>query len=120
VNVLANRPKTTTPSEEPELFAAHEANSSDGIISTCYGLIRSFENAISVEQKTNSIPRETFVHALTQIADKAFDLARDARDLTGIQRAQILDILLSVANLLDAANYRLVDRSKKSEDRQTG
>lgn len=103
--------------EESELFERHyEADSTDAVVSTCYRLIRSFERATGPEQKIKSISRETLARSLREIADRAFALAWNRRDLTGIQRAQILDILLTVASLSDAAKYRLQDSVDEKED----
>ena len=99
--------------EEPLPFTGHdEANFIDGVISTCYRLVGSFEQEIRIDQVTRCVPRGT----LGEIADKAFALAWNTRDLTCIQQAQILDILLSVASLLDAANGRLQDAVDQSEE----
>lgn len=77
----------------------HEANSIDRVISTCYKLIRSIEQTTRDEQKLNAISREAIARTLREIADRAFTAGWTAKDLTRIQRAQILDILLSVADL---------------------
>ena len=99
--------------EEPLPFTGHdEANFIDGVISTCYRLVGSFEQEIRIDQVTRCVPRGT----LGEIADKAFALAWNTRDLTCIQQAQILDILLSVASLLDAAKGRLQDAVDQSEE----
>lgn len=99
--------------EEPLPFTGHdEANFIDGVISTCYRLVGSFEQEIRIDQVTRCVPRGT----LGEIADKAFALAWNTRDLTCIQQAQILDILLSVASLLDAAKDRLQDAVDQSEE----
>jgi hypothetical protein len=99
--------------EEPLPFTGHdEANFIDGVISTCYRLVGSFEQEIWIDQVAGCVPRGT----LGEIADKAFALAWNTRDLTCIQQAQILDILLSVASLLDAAKGRLQDAVDQSEE----
>ena len=99
--------------EEPQPFTEHdEASSIDGVISTCYRLVGSFEEEIRIDQVTRCVPRGT----LGEIADKAFALAWNTRDLTCIQQAQILDILLSVASLLDVAKDRLQDAVDQSEE----
>lgn len=99
--------------EEPLPFTGHdEANFIDGVISTCYRLVGSFEQEIRIDQVAGCVPRGT----LGEIADKAFALAWNTRDLTCIQQAQILDILLSVASLLDAAKGRLQDAVDQSEE----
>jgi hypothetical protein len=68
--------------EEPLPFTGHdEANFIDGVISTCYRLVGSFEQEIRIDQVTRCVPRGT----LGEIADKAFALAWNTRDLTCIQ-----------------------------------
>jgi len=110
-------PKRTSATEEPQLFTGHdEADSIDGVISTCYGLIGSFEQEIRTDQGIRCIPRANLARTLGEIADRAFALAWNTRDLTCIQRAQILDILLSVASLLDVAKDRLQDAVDQSEE----
>jgi hypothetical protein len=103
--------------EEPQPFTGHdEANSIDGVISICYRLVGSFEQEIRIDQVTRCVPRGTLARTLGEIADKAFALAWNTRDLTCIQQAQILDILLSVASLLDAAKGRLQDAVDQNEE----
>jgi hypothetical protein len=103
--------------EEPQPFTGHdEANSIDGVISTCYRLVGSFEQEIRTDQGTRCVPRGNLARTLGEIADKAFALAWNTRDLTCIQQAQILDILLSVASLLDVAKDRLQDAVDQSEE----
>ena len=82
------------PAEELERFAAgHDADSVDWVISTCYELIRSVEQIIGDEQKIRGISREKLARTLKSIADRAFTAGWNTKDLTSIQRAQILDIL---------------------------
>jgi hypothetical protein len=103
--------------EEPQPFTEHdEASSIDGVISTCYRLVGSFEEEIRIDQVTRCVPRGNLARTLGEIADKAFALAWNTRNLTCIQQAQILDILLSVASLLDAAKDRLQDAVDQSEE----
>ena len=55
--------------EEPLPFTGHdEANFIDGVISTCYRLVGSFEQEIRIDQVAGCVPRGT----LGEIADKAF------------------------------------------------
>ena len=103
--------------EEPLPFTGHdEANFIDGVISTCYRLVGSFEQEIRTAQGVRCIPRANLARTLGEIADRAFAVAWNTRDLTCIQQAQILDILLSVASLLDAAKGRLQDAVDQSEE----
>ena len=106
-------PKRTSATEEPQLF---EAGSIDGAISTCYRLVGSFEQEIRTDQGIRCIPRANLARTRGEIADRAFALAWNTRDLTCIQKAQILDILLSVASLLDVAKDRLQDAVDQSEE----
>jgi hypothetical protein len=104
--------------EEPLPFTGHdEANFIDGVISTCYRLVGSFEQEIRIDQVTRCVPRGT----LGEIADKAFALAWNTRDLTCIQQAQILDILLSVSPVYwmrQKVDYRMRSiKAKKSANR---
>jgi hypothetical protein len=109
--------RTSGATEEPQLFTGHdEADSIDGVISTCYRLVGSFEQEIRTDQGIGCIPRANLARTLGQIADRAFALAWNTRDLTCIQQAQILDILLSVASLLDVAKDRLQDAVDQSEE----
>ena len=86
--------------EEPGQFAAqHEMDCTDRLISTCYRLIRSFEPAICDEQRSEFISQETPPKTLSDIADRVFTLGWNTNDLTCLQRAQVLNILLSVADL---------------------
>jgi len=103
--------------EEPLPFTGHdEANFIDGVISTCYRLVGSFEQEIRTDQGVRCVPRANLARTLGEIADRAFAVAWNTRDLTCIQQAQILDILLSVASLLDAAKGRLQDALDQSEE----
>jgi hypothetical protein len=86
--------------DESEQFAAqHEGDPTDRVIFTCYRLIRSFEQTNIDEQKIGAISRETLARTLREIAGRAFTVGWNTKDLTSIQRAQILDIILSVADL---------------------
>jgi len=88
--------------EELERLAVeYEADPIDGVISTCYRLIGSFERAIRDKQALQAISQETLARALREIANKAFTVGWNSQNLTSIQRAQILDVLLSVANLAE-------------------
>jgi hypothetical protein len=88
--------------EELERLAVeYEADHIDGVISTCYRLIVSFERAVSDKQALQAISRETLARTLREIASKAFAVGWNSQNLTGIQRAQILDVLLSIANLAE-------------------
>jgi hypothetical protein len=88
--------------EELERLAVEcEADPIDGVISTCYRLIGSFERAIRDKQALQAISQETLARALREIANKAFTVGWNSQNLTSIQRAQILDVLLSVANLAE-------------------
>ena len=88
--------------EELERLAVeYEADHIDGVISTCYRLIGSFERAIRDKQALQAISQETLARALREIANKAFTVGWNSQNLTSIQRAQILDVLLSVANLAE-------------------
>jgi hypothetical protein len=88
--------------EELERLAAeHEANPIDAVIATCYRLTGSFERAIRDKQALQAFSRETLARSLTEIAKRAFTVGWNSQNLTSIQRAQILDILLSVANLAE-------------------
>jgi hypothetical protein len=113
VKTLPKRTKATSATEEPQLF---EAESIDGVISTCYRLVGSFEQEIRTDQGIRCIPRANPARTLGEIADRAFALAWNTRDLTCIQKAQILDILLSVTSLLDVAKDRLQDAVDQSEE----
>jgi hypothetical protein len=83
------------------LAKEYQTNPVDGVISTCYRLIGSFERAVSDKQALQAISRETLARTLREIASKAFAAGWNSQNLTGIQRAQILDVLLSVANLAE-------------------
>ena len=88
--------------EELERLAVeYEADHIDGVISTCYRLIGSFERAIRDKQALQAISPETLPRTLREIANKAFRVGWNSQNLTSIQRAQILDVLLSVANLAE-------------------
>jgi len=83
------------------LAIEYETDPVDGVISTCYRLIVSFERAVSDKQALQAISRETLARTLREIASKAFAVGWNSQNLTGIQRAQILDVLLSIANLAE-------------------
>jgi NAD/NADP transhydrogenase alpha subunit len=83
------------------LAVEYEVDPIDGVISTCYRLIGSFERAIGDKQALQAISQETLARALREIANKAFTVGWNSQNLTSIQRAQILDVLLSVANLAE-------------------
>jgi hypothetical protein len=88
--------------EELERLAVeYEVDPIDGVISTCYRLIGSFERAIRDKRALQAISPETLPRTLREIANKAFTVGWNSQNLTSIQRAQILDVLLSVANLAE-------------------
>jgi hypothetical protein len=88
--------------EELERLAVeYEVDPIDGVISTCYRLIGSFERAIRDKRALQAISPETLPRTLRKIANKAFTVGWNSQNLTSIQRAQILDVLLSVANLAE-------------------
>ena len=83
------------------LAIEYETDPIDEVISTCYRLIGSFERAVSDKQALQATSRETLARTLGEIANKAFTVGWNSQNLTAIQRAQILDVLLSVANLAE-------------------
>jgi hypothetical protein len=87
--------------ELDRLAAEHEADPVDGVIATCYRLVWSLERAIRDKQALKVISRETLARTLKEIADRTFAVGWNSQSLTSIQRAQILDVLLSVANLAE-------------------
>jgi hypothetical protein len=117
VKALPKGTKATSATEELQPFTGHdEAGSIDGVISTCYRLVGLFEQEIRTDQGVRCIPRANLARTLGEIADRAFAVAWNTRDLTCIQQAQILDILLSVVSLLDVAKDRLQDAVDESEE----
>jgi hypothetical protein len=117
VKALPKGTKATSATEELQPFTGHdEADSIDGVISTCYRLVGLFEQEIRTDQGVRCIPRANLARTLGEIADRAFAVAWNTRDLTCIQQAQILDILLSVISLLDVAKDRLQDAVDESEE----
>jgi hypothetical protein len=95
------------PIEELERFAAeHDADSVDWVISSCYKLIRSVEQIIGDGQKIRGISRDKLARTLKSIADRAFTTGWNTNGLTSIQRAQILDVLLSVADLAEKYSFQ--------------
>jgi len=87
--------------ELKQLAVEHEAGPIDGVIATCYGLIGLCERAIRDKQASQAMSRETLARTLREIANRAFTVGWNSQNLTSIQRAQILDVLLSVANLAE-------------------
>ena len=117
MKALPKGTKATSATEELQPFTGHdEAGSIDGVISTCYRLVGLFEQEIRTDQGVRCIPRANLARTLGEIADRAFAVAWNTRDLTCIQQAQILDILLSVVSLLDVAKDRLQDAVDESEE----
>ena len=117
MKALPKGTKATSATEELQPFTGHdEADSIDGVISTCYRLVGLFEQEIRTDQGVRCIPRANLARTLGEIADRAFAVAWNTRDLTCIQQAQILDILLSVISLLDVAKDRLQDAVDESEE----
>ena len=117
MKALPKGTKATSATEELQPFTGHdEADSIDGVISTCYRLVGLFEQEIRTDQGVRCIPRANLARTLGEIADRAFAVAWNTRDLTCIQQAQILDILLSVVSLLDVAKDRLQDAVDESEE----
>jgi hypothetical protein len=85
---------------ESDRFAArYEAGNIDWFILTCYRLIRSFEQTARDEHGIKPASRESPAWTLRDIADRAFTIGWNRTDLNSLQRAQILDIIWSVANL---------------------
>ena len=117
MKALPKGTKATSAIEELQPFTGHdEADSIGGVISTCYRFVGSFEQEIRTDQGVRCIPRANLARTLGEIADRAFAVAWNAKDLTCIQQAQILDILLSVVGLLDVAKDRLQDAVDESEE----
>ena len=117
MKALPKGTKATSATEELQPFTGHDgADSIDGVISTCYRLVGLFEQEIRTDQGVRCIPRANLARTLGEIADRAFAVAWNTRDLTCIQQAQILDILLSVVSLLDVAKDRLQDAVDESEE----
>ncbi len=84
---------------ETKQFAARsELESIDRLIAASYRRIRSFEQASKSERE--SISQKTPMGTLSDIADQVFALGWNTRDLTHLQQAQVLDILLTVADLM--------------------
>jgi hypothetical protein len=94
-------PPVKSSASSQRLAGEYEADPVDGVISTCYRLIGSFERAVSDKQALQAISREALSRTLREIANKAFRVGWNSQNLTSIQRAQILDVLLSVANLAE-------------------
>ena len=72
--------------------------STDGFIAACYQRIRSFDQTRGSERERESVPHE--IGTLTDIADRTFTLGWNSKNLTHLQQAQLLDILLSIADLM--------------------
>jgi hypothetical protein len=70
------------------------------VITSCYRDFQWFEQDIRDNEKSKRISRETPYRMLMDIADRAFTLASDTKSLNNLQRAQILDIILRVAELM--------------------
>ena len=77
-----------------------EPNCTDGFIAACYQRIRSFDQTPGSERERESVSHEMQIGTLTDIADRAFTLGWNSKDLTHLQQAQLLDILLSIADLM--------------------
>jgi hypothetical protein len=92
---LAHTVITFAAKEAGQFAALPELESTDRSIAACYERIRSFEQAPKGERES-----ETPVGTLRDLADRAFTLGWNTKDLTHFQQAQILDILLSVADLM--------------------
>lgn len=86
--------------EEPEQFTTQPGmDSTDRCISACYRRIQSLEQAIRDKQKSKCISEEAAPQTWRDIADRAFTLGWNTKNLTRLQRAQILDILFRLADL---------------------
>lgn len=102
----AHRVMAFTAKEAERFDALHEPNYADHVIAACYQRIRSFEQAGGSERKRQSISYEVHVGTLTDIADRAFTLGWSSKDLTHLQQAQLLDILLSISDLVASGGPR--------------
>ena len=99
-NTVAHRVMAFAAKEEEQFDALLEPNCADRFIAACYQRIRSFDKTRGSERKRESISDEVQVGALTDLADRAFTLGWNSKNLTHLQRAQLLDILLSIADLM--------------------
>ncbi len=97
---MAHRAMVFTAKEAERFDALHEPNYADRVIAACYQRIRSFEQAGRSERKRESISYGVHVGTLTAIADRAFTLGWNSEDLTHLQQAQLLDILLTISDLV--------------------
>ena len=77
-----------------------ETNCTDRFIAACYQRIRSLDQTRGSERERESISHEVRIGTLTDIADRVFTLGWNSKDLTHLQQAQLLDILLSIADLM--------------------
>lgn len=66
---------------------------------TCYGLIESFSQQLADREHWSEASTEELAHSLNQITDQAVQLGLGAQDLSNLERAQLMDILMWVADV---------------------
>jgi len=69
-------------------------------ISSCYRRLEAYSQQFGDNERLKSIPGETFIGTLADIVDQATTLGLTARDLDGLEQAQLLDILFTAGNLM--------------------
>lgn len=99
--MVAHRAMAFAAKEAKRFDALPESNYADRVIAACYQRIRSLELAAGSGRKRESTSHGMQAGTLSDIADQAFALGWRSKDLTHLQQAQLLDILLTISDLMD-------------------
>jgi hypothetical protein len=97
---MANTPKVGAAEKPGRAALSPDLSCAERVISSCYTSFQSFEQDIRDKEKSKRTSQETPYRALMDIADRAFMLASETKNLDNLQRAQILDVILRVAELM--------------------
>jgi hypothetical protein len=97
---LADTPIACAANQSGRAAVSRAVSYAERVITSCYRDFQRFEQDIRDKEKSKRTSQETPDEMLMDIADRVFTLASDTKSLTNLQRAQILDIILRVAELM--------------------
>ena len=97
---LADSPMACAADESVQAAVSPGVSYAERVITSCYRDFQWLEQDIRDGEKSKRTSQETLDGILMHIADRAFTLASDTKSLNNLQRAQILDIILRVAELM--------------------
>jgi hypothetical protein len=97
---LADTPMACAANESGGAAVSPAVSYAERVITSCYRDFQWLEQNIRDNEKSGRTSQEPLDGILMDIADRAFTLASDTKSLNNLQRAQILDIILRVAELM--------------------